>query len=65
MMVFKSNSKLHRIRIEYAYETHMNHANLNEIRKDKKVNLENCGLNQFERAGFFIKDINTDPKKNI
>ncbi|MDA9896747.1 hypothetical protein N9D82_02270 [Gammaproteobacteria bacterium] len=41
------------------------HANLNEIRKDKKVNLENCGLNQFERAGFFIKDINTDPKKNI
>ena len=41
------------------------HASLNEIRKDKKANPENCGLNQFERAGFFIKDIKTDSKKNI
>ena len=41
------------------------HANMNEIRNDKKANLEDCGLNQFERAGFFIKDVKTDSKKYI
>ena len=41
------------------------HANANEIRLDKKISIEACGINQFERAGFFIKDIKTNPDEYI
>ncbi|HJO57347.1 MAG TPA: RNA ligase family protein [Nitrospinaceae bacterium] len=41
------------------------HASLNEIRGDKKATEEDCGVQQLERAGFFIKDMKTDPKKKI
>ncbi|MDC0232729.1 hypothetical protein OAJ95_02245 [Pelagibacteraceae bacterium] len=41
------------------------HANFNEIRSDKKAIEDDCGIQQLERAGFFIKDIKTDPKKQI
>ena len=41
------------------------HANYNEIRSDKKAIEDDCGIQQLERAGFYIKDIKTDPKKQI
>lgn len=41
------------------------HANANEIRPDKKISIEDCGINQFERAGFFIKDVKTNPDEYI
>ena len=41
------------------------HANANEIRSDKKISTEDCGINQFERAGFFIKDVKTNPDEYI
>ena len=41
------------------------HANLNEIRSDKKAIEDDCGIQQLERAGFFIKDMKTDSKKQI
>ena len=41
------------------------HANYNEIRSDKKAIEDDCGIQQLERSGFYIKDIKTDPKKQI
>lgn len=41
------------------------HASINEIRDDKSSEPKDCGLNQLERAGFFIKDFITDSKKSI
>jgi len=41
------------------------HANLNEIRSDKKAIEDDCGVHQLERAGFFIKNMKTDPQKQI
>ncbi len=40
-------------------------ANLNEIRSDKKALEDDCGVQQLERAGFFIKNMKTDPQKQI
>ena len=41
------------------------HAGLKEIRRDKKPIENDCGINQLERAGYFIKDMKTDPNKQI
>lgn len=40
-------------------------ANYNEIRSDKKAIEDDCGIQQLERAGFYINNIKTDPKKQI
>ncbi len=40
-------------------------ANLSEIRHDKQPTSADCGVQQIERVGFFIKDIKTDVKKQI
>ena len=41
------------------------HSNLNEIRSDKKAIEDDCGVQQLERAGFFIKNMKTHPQKQI
>ncbi len=41
------------------------HASLNEIRSDKKAIEDDCGIQQLERAGFFIKNMKIDPQKQI
>lgn len=41
------------------------HANINDIRSDKKAIEDDCGVQQLERAGFFIKNMKTDTQKQI
>ncbi len=41
------------------------HAKVKQIRADKEVVPDHCGLIQIEKAGFYIKDMKTDPSLSI
>ena len=41
------------------------HTNVANIRDDKNVLPEDCGINQLERVGFFINDIKTNPNLSL